>query len=396
MMAEGVFELNAWKGKLQTSKQGVKKSMTNLMLFLHNLREFGDKVRWNELSCRAEWNGRPIEDVDFVDMKIILEAHQFDVTDKDLMAGILRHAREHPFHPVREYLEGLKWDGEHRLDTWLSECLGCPNDEYNRAIGRKSLISAVARAFEPGCKVDTMLILEGPQGLRKSSAITALFGEQWSVESVNLFDQHNKMVMTMMGSWVVELAEFVAVAKSNPNLVKGMISMRKDKVVLSYGKIATEHPRQFIFIGTINPDDFGYLGDHTGNRRFWFARCSNIDLDKIRSLRDQIWAEALEAYRWKEQWWLTDREEALAQGEAGQREESDVWEEVLAEKLIGSGISETTIARALRALGMTDDRMTQKDRTRAGKCLRNLGFVPDDKPTKGADRQSVRIFRRPG
>jgi len=392
MMAENVFSLDAWKGRLQTSKQGVKKSMTNLMLFLSNLKEFGGNIRWNELASRAEWYGRPIEDADLVDMKIILEAHQFDVNDKDLMPALLRHARDNKYHPVREYLGAIKWDRKERLDTWLSDCLGCPDDEYNRAIARKSLIAAVARAYEPGCKVDTMLVLEGAQGLRKSSAISTLFGDDWSIESVNLFDQHNKMVMTLMGAWVVELAEFVAIAQKNQNLIKGMISMRKDKVVLSYGKIATEHPRQFVFIGTINPDDFGYLTDTTGNRRYWFARCSKIDLALLRAIRDQLWAEAAAAYHAGEQWWLTDEEDALSAGEACHRQEKDVWEDILEEKLRGE--SDTSIVAALRALGMPDDRMGQKERNRAGRCLRALGFSPDAKPTKDANRQSVKKFRR--
>lgn len=392
MMSEKVISLEAWKGRLQTSKQGVKKNMTNLMLFLANLREFGGNLRWNELAQRAEWNGRPIEDADLVDIKIILEAHQFDVNDKDLMPAILRHSRDNNYHPVREYLNNLQWDGKKRLDKWLSTYLGCPDDRYNRAIGRKSLIAAVARAYQPGCKVDTMLVLEGPQGLKKSSAISTLFGDDWSIESVNLFDQHNKMVMTLMGAWVVELAEFVAIAQKNQNLVKGMISMRKDKVVLSYGKIATEHPRQFVFIGTINPDDFGYLTDTTGNRRYWFARCSKIDLGLIRRDRDQIWAEAAAAYCAREQWWLNEEEEALSAGEASERQEEDVWEDILRDKLLGQ--DSTSIVAALRALGMPDDRMGQKERNRAGRCLRRLGFMPDDKPSKDENRQSVKKFRR--
>jgi putative DNA primase/helicase len=395
MMAD-ILPLNAWKGRLSSSKQGYKKNITNLMLCLQGIAELGNTIRWNELAQRAEWNGRPIEDTHLVDIRLILEANDFEPTVGDLLPAVMRHAKDNAFHPVRDYLRSVKWDGTSRLDHWLHTCLGAPNSAFVRAVGRKTLIAAVARAFKPGCKVDTVLVLEGPQGIRKSSAISSLFGPAHTVDSVNLFDQHNKMVMNMMGAWCVELAEFIAITKRDENMVKGMLSMRLDKVVLPYAKIASEHPRQCVFIGTINPGEAGYLTDSTGNRRYWPVPVVKADLDLLEDRRDQIWAEAYRAFLADEPWWLTPEEETLAAAQVADREEYDVWDEILADKLNSAGVRSTSIAAALQAIGVPNERMDRKARDRVAGSLRRIGFA--SKFAKERDengrRSSIRIFYR--
>ncbi len=393
MMAETI-PLNAWKGRLSSSKQGYKKNITNLMLCLKGIRELGNTIRWNEFSGRIEWNGSPLEDHQLIDIRLILEANEYEPADKDLLPAVIRHARENAYHPVRDYLRAVKWDGTPRIDHWLTNCLGAANTEFIRTIARKTLVAAVARAFKPGCKADTMLVLEGPQGLKKSSAIAALFSDEWTAESVNLFDQHNKMVMAMMGAWCVELAEFVAIARKDQNTVKGLISMKSDRVVLSYAKIATDHPRQCVFVGTINPDEFGYLTDSTGNRRYWPVRCTKIDLELLRKHRDQMWAEAYKAFLADEQWWLSDIEEGMARTQVAQREETDIWDEILLAKVKERSVQSTTIAAALQAIGVPNERMGKIERNRVAKVLRRIGFEPDTSPRKDEDGRSVRVFRR--
>lgn len=395
-MAEPI-PLNAWKGKLNTGKAGPKKTISNLMLFLKNLPEFGNTIRWNELAQRAEWNGRQFEDSDLVDVRLILEQHGFEPAVADVLPGVMRHAKENAFHPVRDYLRALKWDGTARLDHWLHLCLGAPDTAFVRAVGRKTLIAAVARAFRPGCKVDTVLVLEGPQGLKKSTAIAKLFGEDYTAESVNLFDQHNKMVMSMMGAWCVELAEFIAIQRKDQNSVKGMLSMRSDRVVLPYAKMASDHPRQCVFFGTINPGDSGYLTDSTGNRRYWPVEVTKCDIAKIEDRRDQIWAEAAKAFFADEQWWFSsDEEEGLAKLEVAKREEYDVWQELLTVKLIEKGIESVTVGAALREIGVPGERMGKREQDRVAKALRAIGYVDKDAKERGADgkRHSVKLFVR--
>lgn len=398
MMADStVIPLNAWKGKLNTGRSGPKKTITNLMLFLKNLPEFGISMRWNELAQRAEWNGRPVEDADLVDVRLILEQHDFEPNVADVLPAVMRHAKENAFHPVRDYLRSLKWDGTARLDHWLQLCLGAPDTPFVRAVGRKTLIAAVARAFKPGCKVDTVLVLEGPQGLKKSTAIAKLFGETYTAESVNLFDQHNKMVMAMMGAWCVELAEFIAIQKRDQNTVKGMLSMRNDRVVLPYAKIASDHPRQCVFFGTINPGDSGYLTDSTGNRRYWPVEVSKCDIARIEDRRDQIWAEAFRAFQAGEGWWFdSDEEEALAADQVASREQYDIWDEILEEKL--RLFESTTLGAALKEIGVPNERMDSKARDRAAACLKRIGFKSVPRKERGNDgqRHSIRVYQRSG
>lgn len=395
MMAD-ILPLNAWKGRLSSSKQGYKKNITNLMLCLQGIAELGNTIRWNELAQRAEWNGRPIEDTHLVDIRLILEANDFEPTVGDVLPAVMRHAKDNAFHPVRDYLRSLKWDGTERLDRWLRSCLGAPDTPFVRAVGRKTLIAAVARAFKPGCKVDTVLVLEGPQGIKKSTAIAVLFGEDHTAESVNLFDQHNKMVMAMMGAWCVELAEFIAITKRDENQVKGMLSMRSDRVVLPYAKMASDHPRQCIFFGTINPGESGYLTDSTGNRRYWPVPVVKADLVKLADRRDQIWAEAYRAFAANEPWWLTPEEEALAASQVADREEIDVWDEILDNKLKEGSVASISIGAALQKIGVPSERMDRKARDRAANCLRRLGFKSKDSKERddNGKRRSVLIFYR--
>ena len=391
MTNDYIIDLQAWKGRLAASKQGYKKTISNLMMFIQNIRELGPNLRWNELAQRPEWLGKPLTDADIVDIRLLLEKNGFEPAVSDVFPAIMRHAKENTFHPVRDYLTGLTWDGTARLDHWMQACLGAPDMPFVRAVGRKTLIAAVARAFRPGCKVDTVLVLEGAQGIRKSTAIATLFGPDLTAESVNLFDQHNKMVMSMMGAWCVELAEFIAIARKDQNTVKGMLSMRSDRVVLPYAKMASDHPRQCIFFGTINPGESGYLTDATGNRRYWPVPVTSANIDLIETRRDQIWAEAYQAFEAGDPWWLSDEEESLAAIQVAEREEYDIWEEILSDKL--AGFQSCTTAAALETLGVPHERKDRKSEQRIAKCLRKLGF--ELKIGKDASRRSIRRWERP-
>lgn len=363
-----------WKDRLQRGKSGLAKNLTNLMLHLRGIEKLGRNLRFNELSSQVEWNGRPIEEPDIIKIRLIIEAEGFQPNDRDIRGAVDAVARETRYNPIVEYLNGLKWDGKARLEEWMIRLLGAPDSPFVRLVSPKVLIGAVARALEPGCKVDTVLVLEGEQGIKKSTAIAALFGEAYTAESVSLFDQHNKMVMAMMGAWVVELAEFVAIARSHHASVKGLISMRRDRVVLPYARLASSHPRRCVFFGTINPEATGYLTDNTGNRRYWPVTVTDIDLEGIALRRDQLWAEALVRYRSRERWWLEPEEERAATSEQSEREEEDAWVEPLGDKIRAEGISELTTDRALTLLAVPHERKNKAAQMRAASTLKSLGF----------------------
>jgi len=375
-MSAQIVPLNAWKGNLQRDdKGGVRKNLTNLVLHLRNLGEFGKQLRFNEMTHQMEWRGRRFEDPDLIDMRLILEREGFPPAERDVRPAAERVARENAYNPVVDYLNALVWDQRPRLAKWMVNLLGAPDTPFVRLISPKVLISAVARAIDPGCKVDTVLVLEGEQGIKKSSAIAALFGEEYTAESVSLFDQHNKMVMAMMGAWVVELAEFVAIARSHHASVKGLISMRQDRVVLPYAKMASTHPRRCIFFGTINPEAAGYLTDSTGNRRYWPVTVTKINLDGLRAHRDQLWAEAAERYRAGERWWLEADEEAAAVEAQAEREEEDAWTEPLGAELQKKGWpSEVTANEAMSLLGIPHERKDKRSQGRIAAALKQLGY----------------------
>ena len=379
-MAEAAIPLNAWKHQLQKGDNGqVKRNLTNLIFHLRNLPCLGKELRFNELSYQPEWRGKPIEDVDLVDIRLLLEREGFPPPDKDVAAAVNRVARENAYNPIGDYLTRLEWDGTPRIERWMIRLLGAPDTPFVRSVSPKVMISAVARALDPGCKVDTVLVIEGEQGIKKSSAIAALFGEEYTAESVSLFDQHNKMVMAMMGAWVVELAEFVAIARSHHASVKGLISMRKDKVVLPYAKMASTHPRRCVFFGTVNPEATGYLTDSTGNRRYWPVTVTTIDMDGIRLHRDQLWAEAVHRYRAGERWWLEPEEEDAARTAQTEREEEDAWAEPLRKKIVvesdsGRNMSELTTDEALSLLGIPHERKDKRAQMRAAAALKAIGF----------------------
>jgi predicted P-loop ATPase len=218
---------------------------------------------------------------------------------KTVMAGIIR---DHVFHPVRDYLDGLRWDGEPRLDKMLITYFGVeevPN--YTTLVGSKWMISAVARIFQPGCIAKYCLLLLGPQDIGKSTALSILGGEFYTDDISDLGTKDS--AMQNAGVWIVELAELASTRKAHIDSVKSFISRTVDRFRPPYGTHVIERPRQSVLAGTVNPSD-SFLKDETGNVRYWPNTCTSIDLDALRRDRDQLWAEAVSYYRTGENWWL--------------------------------------------------------------------------------------------
>lgn len=367
--------LNAWRGRLQIGSKGEKKTLYNLMLYLQHLPGLGSAVRYNELSGVVEWRGEPLRDADYVDIQMMVEKAGYPPNKTDIPAAIARLAFDHSYHPIRDYLNGLKWDGVTRLNKFLPILFGTPDTSYENAVGVRWMIGAVARIYEPGCKMDTMLVLEGRQGLKKSSALRTLFGAPYFVEMVNELRDHKRFVEQIAGKWVVEFAELSALRKADVELVKAIITMQVDKTRPSYGRHTVEYPRQCILAASVNPKaGQGYLTDSTGNRRFWPVSCTAIDLDKIARKRDQLWAEAVSRYRDGEQWWLTDEEAKLAEQEQAGRMLSDAWEDAIADVLIDR-LTYTTTDILRQIINMPLDRHDHSAKMRVAAIMSELGWT---------------------
>ncbi len=279
-------------------------------------------------------------------------------------------ARDHPFHPVKTYLNAIQWDGIERLDRWLSMYLGAEDTEYSRAVRARWLISAIARIFRPGAKADCCLILEGPQGIRKSTALRILAGEYFTDELADLGSKD--AAMQTRGVWIIELSELDSLSNSDVARIKAFMNRTTDRFRPPYGMRLVESPRQCVFAGTVNHST--YLRDETGGRRFWPVTCGRIRIDELSQDRDQLWAEANVRFTAGAPWWLETAELVhMAADQQIERYEGDPWEEVIGPWL--EARSSTSISEILeRCLQKPQGLWNQADKNRAARCLRALAW----------------------
>ena len=279
-------------------------------------------------------------------------------------------AKDHCFHPVRSYLESVKWDGVERLERWLSTYLGVEDTGYSRAIGSRWLISAVARIYRPGVKADCCLILEGPQGIKKSTALKTLAGPYFTDELADLGSKDS--ALQTRGVWIIELSELDTLSRSEVSRIKAFMSRTTDRFRPPYGKRLIESPRQCVFAGTVNHST--YLRDDTGARRFWPVVCGCINIELLARDRDQLWAEAKTRFDQGAVWWLDSAElvTAAAQEQAN-RFDTDPWEELIA-RWIDCRDSASVSEVMSCCLDKPRAHWTQGDKNRVARCFRSLGW----------------------
>lgn len=299
-------------------------------------------------------------------------------------------AQDNTFHPVRDYLDGLEWDGCARLRSWLSDYLGAKQTTFAEAVGTRFLISAVARIKQPGCKSDTMLVLEGKQGVGKSKVVKAL-GAPWFSDELADFGSKDAS-MQMRSIWLMEVPELDAMSRAEVTKVKAFLSRSTDRFRPPYGRRVIEAPRQCVLIGTTNAET--YLKDETGGRRFWPIVVGNIDLGGLAAIRDQLWAEATALYRDGGVWWLDDPN-LLSEAERIQSERlvEDPWAAKIA-MVIKYGSTDVSIAEILsNTLHLEMSRWTQADQNRVASILTSLGFTRYQKRSRDTDRREWRYVR---
>jgi putative DNA primase/helicase len=283
-------------------------------------------------------------------------------------------------HPVRDWLNklGPTWDRKGRADDFLIRLAGAKDTPYTRAVTKNFFLSAVARIFQPGCKVDAMLILEGEQDSGKSTLFRTLVGDEWFFDSA--FDPGSKdSYQALRRKWVLEWAELDGLNRTEISRVKAFMSSPKDTYRPSYAKQTIDVPRQCVFVGTVNPDGAGYLNDPTGDRRFWPVNVGKVDLKKVKAEREQLWAEAVIRYRQGEKWYLREtRLVGAAAKEAEERRIRDPWEADAQAWLKKNDRAEkgvTTEELLSKAIGMPKDRRTRADQMRMARVLRVIGWT---------------------
>ena len=268
-------------------------------------------VPWKRLYAESSsWT-----DTDFANLVAYIEDHYaFPTPNERLRQALDIVSSERSFHPVREYLESLPvWDGKPRIDTLFIANLGAPDTLYVRTVTGMMFIAAVKRVYEPGCKFDTMLVLCGKQGQKKSTFIQRFCRPEWYASRISLTETRDKTAAEkLQGRWIVEFDEMSGMAKTEIETLKSFVSTQDDQYRPAYGRTSVHHKRQCVFFGTSNAKD-GFLRDPTGNRRFWPVMTdkayegdpwTDFDDDYV----GQFWAEALHRYRAGEKIYITDPE----------------------------------------------------------------------------------------
>jgi predicted P-loop ATPase len=332
---------------------------------------------------------RELDDDDLTDIASWFAKNGFPLTSKATVAdavGVI--VRERVIHPVRHWLDGLSWDGVERLDRWLMDYMGAADTEFARQVGASWLISAVARVMRPGCKADGVLILEGHQGIGKSTALRVLAGD-WFGDALPPMTSKDASSY-LRGAWIIELSELSAMSRADVEAIKAFLSRSEERFRPAYGRYEITVPRQCVFAGTTNQSS--YLQDATGNRRFWPVAVGNIDLKRLQEDREQLLAEAVAAFRAKRQWWLPPEAEAIARVEQAARVAEDVWLSDIARYVAGrKAVAVRDVAT--EAIGMKIENVGRAEQLRISNSLRTLGFDRKGVFTSGPAKGCARFLR---
>lgn len=337
---------DAWKKQLQYEKKSMelKNNLHNLMLILENDENLKGIV-FNQLADGMEIRGNvpwphPAKfwrDADDAQLICYVDAAYGTFSARNYDIAVTKAVDDRSYHPIREFFETLPaWDGVERADTLLIDYLGAEDTPYVRAVTRKELCAAYCRVYHPGIKFDSMIVLNGDQGIGKSTLIAKLGGE-WYSDSLNLSDMNDKTAAEkLQGYWIMEIGELAGMRKADLDKVKAFISRQDDKYRASFGRRVTPHPRQCVFFGTTNSQN-GYLRDITGNRRYWNVKVPgsgkykpwDMDEDTVK----QVWAEVMVYAKAGEKLYLPPELEAYAKEEQRAAMERDDREGLVQEYL---------------------------------------------------------------
>lgn len=332
---EAKAEFEDWTEGLQRDKSGrLSNNLHNVKLIMENDENL-KPICFNQLADGMEIKGEvpwkhPAKfwrDADDAQLICYIDDNYGTFSQRNYQIGVTKVTDDRAYHPIRDFFAGLpEWDGVVRVETLLIDYLGADDNEYTRMVTRKTLCAAVARIEHPGIKFDYILVLNGDQGIGKSTLIARL-GKEWYSDSLALTDMNDKTAAEkLQGYWILEIGELAGMKKADIDKVKAFISRQDDKYRASFGRRVTPHPRQCIFIGTTNSQN-GYLRDITGNRRFWTVKTPGTGRLKPWQLTDeevrQIWAEAIVLQKKGEKLYLDRNLEKYAQDEQAEAMEQD-------------------------------------------------------------------------
>lgn len=350
----------------------------NYAVVLDNDERFKGSLHYNEFSDLIYYRDRIITDSDIIGIKAQLEG-EFDgkVASADVFDAVVLTAQRHSIHPVRQYLAGLRWDGIERIKYFFSDHCGTPNDEYHQGAAIAHFISAVKRIAEPGCQVDLMVVLESNQGWGKTSLWNALYGDWYREVTESLSSKD--FFQCLRGAWCADFGEMHQIRKADVERYKQIITIRSDSYRPSYGRCVKVFPRECIFVGGTNQEQ--WLTDATGGRRFLPVRLAKrVDVRLVAEARDQLFAEAVATLPRSEalRWWEVDG----AEQHQGERMEVDPWAERIESALedkafLLRGVAQyyVTVPHIMtECLGLPTSDHSKRDAGRVRDILKLLGW----------------------
>jgi len=344
--ATKTVEKAPWSSVVKTNRYGVpKNTLANILIIIDLHPAWAGVLRYNQRSMRVIFKKTPPFDSRVKPGDSLSDHHavtatvwfqnflDMEVSKKNVIDAMISIARNDIFDPVKDYLDGLEWDGVDRLTSWLTDYCKTSDTEYNKAVGVCWMISAVARVYQPGCQADSMLVLQSTaQGRFKSSLFRELAGEpEFFLDQPGDITNKKEAAINLAGPWIVEQQEMDNMNRSHITAVRAYLTTRQDKYRPPYDRVLEEFPRRVIFGGTVN--ETTYLSDPLGARRFWTVPVGMIDIKRVVADRDQLWAEAVARYQDGQQWYLTGDLVQLAADVQEDHYQQDPWEEALRDHL---------------------------------------------------------------
>ncbi|HZV03633.1 MAG TPA: VapE domain-containing protein [Gemmataceae bacterium] len=364
---------------LSVDKHGIPYlTQDNIRIALFKL---GVRVRYDRFADRIliaglEEFGPVLDDAAMNRLRLMIDLRYWLLVPKEMFYDVVTdNARRNGFHPVCDYLDGLKWDGVKRLDKWLTAYGGAEDTPYTNAVGALLLTAAVRRVRQPGCKFDEIVVLENPdQGTNKSSTLALLaVNPDWFTDYLPLHVNGKEVIELTRGRWIIEVAELAGMRKTEVEHVKGLLSRQVDRARMAYGRIPVDVPRQWVPVGTTNHAE--YLKDTTGNRRFWPVRVKQFDLERLAQDRDQLWAEAAAreasgaSVRLPKELW------AAAAEEQAKRTTADPFYELLQNMIGHIEAGKIAAEEVWTILDMRGGQREQSHNERMGRAMRALGWT---------------------
>jgi len=354
-------------------------SVVNLQIILGQDSDYYPHLGFNEFTGEVTWRQEPF--TDHLETAIncqIGEKYKLKTSTERVRELMILIARQHPYHPIRDYLTGLTWDGKPRIDRMLVDYAGAEDVPLNRALARRWLLGCIARVMRPGCQMDTTLILVGKQGAGKSSFFRAMVpNPRWFSDTA--MDLTSKdAYQQLYGVWIYEVAELSALRVRDAETIKAFLTARVDRYRPAYARNMIRIERQVVFVGTTNEAEF--LDDPTGARRFWPVEVGTIDLAALEADRDQLWAEAVELYQAEGEsarWHLTEEEVQMMADRHAQHGRTDSWKDLLSDYMMryakADGVPMDTILKECLELEARDQH--RGNAMRVASLLTSLGCV---------------------